>query len=487
MTDLIAIPFTQLELESAKELLYKISPLEPLSEEQYSYYGENQIYDRSFDGGSMKNGVYYGCKFVKANFHGTAGNNSVMEDCSFEKCSLKNANFKYSKFANSMLSIHSSASSYDFSDFSDTTIINSKIEGSSFSECFFWNSKIENSEIKYCEFKNSSFHDCIFNDIDLSNVTFDYSEFMKPRFHNVILPFWSILNIVSGFEQIMAQDDISFKLPNSEHIINCHNYIDNIRLLKPILYQRNSFLALANTYIYDGELQNAYDAVMKGLQYSCKIKDFSTIRHLCKFASINQFFRMEQLKEFYTVLDNNIDISTLGYAEYQNYINELYLAKQLLIDCPFNRDIIRININTQFCYKDSLKLAQTYDLINSTLEQYAPDANNHIVLRHNSPPEIEIILSGDIEIIVAAYFALQLVFFNTLQGIEKIQNIIKNREDRKVRKIETEIKKIELDNIKSKIRRSEILLPEDFKDISYMVKTSTDLPKDLWRLKNSMK
>ena len=129
------------------------------------------------------------------------------------------------------------------------------------------------------------------------------------------------------------------------------------------------------------------------------------------------------------------------------------------------------------------KLTETFNIINSTLEQYAPDSNNCITVRHNSPINLTILVSDNIYTLILVFMALEVVFNRSCNGIEKIQNIIKNRREIKLQKLEMEIKKIEIEKMKAEQKRQQdthhILLPSDFENISYIVKTINDLPKEL--------
>ena len=477
--------FSKLEIESANDFLTTIVPLEPLRDKKNSFEGVNQKYNETFDGSLMRHGIYYDCEFTNINFEGTVGNNTVLRSCKLNNCTFGNSNFIYSDFSNSELTITSHSNRYDYSDFSYASIKNSKLDASSFRECYFQNSRIENSKIYQCELTNSTFKKCFLKKLDLSSASLDYSEFYNTEFYDVILPFFGILNVVTGFEQIATQKDVLFKPASSDYIVKSDEYVENIRLLKPIFFSENNFLALANIYAYDGEIENTYATIFHGLEYACKEKEFSLIRQLCRFASINNYFNLNQLKSFYEFLENNIDVKQLDYVTYRNYLNELYIAKRLLIDCPFNRDIIEIKLKTYFKYSDSAKLAETYRIINTTIERYAPDSNNHIIVRHNSPVDITLIVSDNIYVLYLVFFALQLILCKSFNGIEKIQNLIKNRHEIKLQKLEEEIKKLEIEKLKKELDNPQtsntILLQNDFNNISYLVRTINDLPNELRR------
>lgn len=475
--------FSKLEIASAADFLKTIVPLEPLRDAENSFYGNNQNYDETFKGFLMRHGTYYKCGFTNVAFDGTIGNNSIFRNSKFTDCKFINANFIYSDFSNSNLAINSYSSRYDFSDFTGATIFNSTIVGTSFRECYFQNSRLEDSKMSQCDFSNSNFSNCYFKDIDFSVTTLDFSEFTDSKFQDVILPFFGVLNLVNGFEQIIEQEAVSFKPASSDYTVKSKKYIEDIRLLKPVFYYEKNFLALANIYAYDGEIENTYYTILNGLEYACRQKDFSLIRHLCKFASVNKYFNLKQLKSFYEFLESNINIQQLQYVEYRNYLNELSIAKSLLIDYPFNRDIIEINLKTHFDYSDTDKLTETFNVINSTLEQYAPDSNNLITIRHNSPIDITITVSDNIYTLILVFMALELFFSKSCNGIEKIQNILKNQREIKLQKLEMMLKKLEIEKLKSEQEKQQesrrILLPDDFDNISYIIKTINDLPPEL--------
>ena len=135
--------FSDLEIASSADFLKTIVPLEPLRSEENSFEAVNQNFNESFKGSLMRHGTYYKCRFTNVNFEGTIGNNSIFKDSQFTDCSFVNANFMYSDFSNSSLTVNSNSSIYDFSDFTGTSIINSKIDGASFRECYFRNSALE--------------------------------------------------------------------------------------------------------------------------------------------------------------------------------------------------------------------------------------------------------------------------------------------------------------------------------------------------------
>ena len=72
--------------------------------------------------------------------------------------------------------------------------------------------------------------------------------------------------------------------------------------------------------------------------------------------------------------------------------------------------------------------------------------------------------------------ALELFFNKSCNVIEKVQNILKNRQEIKLKKWEIEKLKAEQE---MRQRSHHILLPSDFQSISYLTKAMNDLPIEL--------
>ena len=142
---------------------------------------------------------------------------------------------------------------------------------------------------------------------------------------------------------------------------------------------------------------------------------------------------------------------------------------------------MEINLKTNFDYSNADKMAETFNVINSTFEKYAPDSNNYITIRHNSPIEFTIVVSDNIYTLILVFMALELFFNKSCNVIEKVQNILKNQQEIKLNKLKIEKSKIEKLKAEQEMRQKSqhILLPSDFKSISYLTKTINDLPIEL--------
>ncbi len=434
------------------------------------------------------------CDFFGIAFSGINGINSCLYQSILRNCNFKNCNLKYSNFGRTAFEkISGEAISFDHSDFSNTELFGSNFKGCSFSNCFFYKTKFNNCHFEQTEFTNAIFMDAQFESIDFSKVSFNNAEFRRCHFCNCILPFFEIVQISYGLKEIFENKDIQFKPVRTNHIVNYNTYLQEIHELLPAFFSANDYTSMVNIYIIEGNMAEAYRTLKHGLTYACKETKFETINSMCRIASSNGF-DSSQLKELYYILTKNIQIEELSNTEYYHYLKQLAQAEEMLFDLGDNINTMYITIETRYCYKETDKLSRTIQNLYEIVDLVNDNISNKIVIRHNSPPTINYILSGDFSNLILVFALILFLFKNSTAYIETIQQFIKNHNDIKLQKIELRLKEIELklkeiELLREKTEKqnpSKILLPENYSNISYIMKTTPDYPSVLlsYDLKN---
>lgn len=477
--------FTDLELNSACDLLKSITPSEPFRSKDLLYTGQNEVYKDDFPGKLMRNGKYNSCTFENVTFDGTIGNSTRMTDCIIKDCFINNSNFIYSDFSNSCFNVNIKGGNFEYCDFFNTSFSNCDIKGTSFAGSYFHKANFSKTIIDSSNFSYSYLYYNKFSDLDLTSVSFNQAQFVHPQFDNVILPFFHILQISVGLEEILSQNNVCFKPVGSEYLVSTQEYINDIHMLMPIFFSENNFIAMANIYKYDGNQNLTKATILTGLRYAIEHLDFELLHSLCNFASLNSYFSPRILKEFYQYIEDNLDISKLSRVNYLKYINEIHLAKNILIDCPFDKTVMEIKLESTFDYKNISKLSQTINIINETLDEMSPDANTHISIRHNSPVELTIVLSDAYPAMLLGFAALGVIFMKGINVLDKIQKIIQNHQEIKSKKLDIKIKELELKEKEKKYNnnKSTILIPSDFNSLSYTLTNPKEIHKDLLRMR----
>lgn len=486
------IPFSAVEIDAARKLAEAIDPNNIQEVSVHSPAVKFAKFNSEIPPYPLKEQKFYQCDFFHVPFPGIDASSIVLKNCRIEHCEITNSNLKFSDFTESEFQITGIASSFDFSDFSGAIFRDSNLEGCSIQESYFYNTKLLNSEFVHSEFVASIFLHSYFEKLDMSKSNLAYTEFEQVNFENVIFPYWGTLHITKGLHEIISGQKTWFATPDGIHRVRSDQYIEELSSLAPFFYHKRDFLALANVYILAGENAKAYDAIMNGVKDACMYGRLKVLRHLCRMASLNSFFSRTQMRKLYELIESALSNTTLTPMQYNNYFLELDLAKRRLIDCPFDLDTINITVQTVIPSSGYQKLSAALKMIDTLVLATAPTAVSHTEVRHNSPIEIVVQVSGVLGQLLLLFAMLEFIFDKSTTYIERVQNIILNAKKIKKNDIDQEeIQQLQrqITEIKNTIRTLEqspqmdsiLVLPgtEDFRGISYTLSTKHRLPEEL--------
>lgn len=475
--------FSPVEIDVAIKLAQAVDPDEPQGVETVGQCVKHECFGPDTYAHVLKGKKFIDCRFCGMSISGTNVSSAILENCSLGQCEIVNSNLKCSDFSRSRLQLSGVSSSFDSSDFSCATIRDSHLEGCSFSESYFWGAEIQNSAFIDSEFTSAVFLRTSIENVDMSRANLEYSEFGQTEFMNVSLPYWGILHITKGFSEILLVPDVWFVTPDGAHRVKRDQYLEEMSLLRPYLYYKKDFLALANLYIFDGDNTNAYYAILCGIEHAISIGNLKLMRNLCRLASLNSFFPKAQMYEFYQRIEASLANTNLSPMQYKNYTQELDLAKHFLIDCPLDQDSISITVCTSIPSTNYQRLSAMLRTLDTVIAETAPMAVSHMEVRHNSPIEIVVQVSGALVQLLTVFAVLDLIFEKTTSYIERIQNIILNH--KKIRKTQEDQDVIEqlekqIIEMKETIRKMEeqpaasnastlLADPEEIRRISYVL------------------
>lgn len=470
----LELEYSNMEIDVANTLLNSIIQLENhgcdnvLSTENPDFNDDNLIAYSDFRNRLFDNQYWVGIN----------GINMSIIDCLLKGCSFTNSNLKYTNFCGSSMNITAEATSFDYSDFSNATIENSQFSGCSMSNGFFYRTKFKSCQFEHVEFTNAIFLESIIENIDFSHVSFENAEFRNCTFIQCIFPYFEILHISCGLGEILQNQELEFMTVHANHLVTCTEFKQELHELLPAFYSKADYMAIGNINISEGNIQDGYISIISGLKRAAQRKDFRKINNLCRLASCNHIFSRQHLKEFYRALEQSINIEELSNVEYNRYFYELLEAKRMLIDHYLATDNMYITLATKFCYRDTVKLTTTMDTIYKTADMVDPSMSCNIIVRHNSPPTFTIDLCGDVGNLLLLFALLSYIFKKTTVFIDTIQNIIRNHNEIKLQKMDIVLKKMEIEK-NNKQSSCSILLPEDYADISYILKTTPSCPIEL--------
>lgn len=477
---------TKLEIDNAQNYLFQI---DKNFFENYQVFSE-PVYQQTFSDDTdipvFLKPRFEQCNFLSTELVGISGTNSIFDTCQLQNCNITNSNYKFSGFFSSSIK-NSNIENSCFEDviFEGTNLIKCEIKGCALTNSIISQSTLENLSISYCDFEGSLLKNVQLKNIDFSQNGFNYVEFDNVSIKNIIFPFADIFHCYNGLDLISEYDnDIILSFENGDTIISAKKCITLLDIFLPFFYSKNDFMAVSNIYIYRGEHEKAYWSIIDGLKNSLKRKDFKLIYNLCKLASCNSFFTRKQLRDFYELLQSDMVVAHLNTYEYKYYLAKMTEIKSLLIDNPFGRSQLVIEINTNILPDDYENLNFLIQKIDKIVDTQLPQANKYLSLRHNSPNVLEIFLSESLPnlILFIGYFST--ILLGTTKIIKELQTIVKNHKEIEGIKLDNLIKKIELEKkelemIDKDSKNAPCQKSNHIDKISYHIETNINIPADL--------
>lgn len=485
--------FSPLEIDTAQRFAESIDPANLQEISMQTRPIECETYCQGSLIPPMKGQAFYQCNFLQIPFEGIDASPALLKRCQIERGKIINSNFSSSNFSGSEFNISGLASSFNTSDFSETVVCDSEFKGCSFSESYFYCAKLLNCKFVHSEFVSAQFIQASLENCDLACSNLAYAEFKQSSFSQTVFPYWGTLHVVRGLPEILSGYKSTFSTPDGQHCVEKAQYMEELLLLRPFFCQKNDFLALANSHILVGESAKAYQAITMGMEYACNQGNLTLLRHLCRVASLNSFFSQPQMRELYNLIETALSEATLTPMQYRNYSQELYLARRLLIDSPFDQDTIKITIQTKIPCTAYDRISGAIKTIDCLLAAVAPETTSHIEIRHNSPVEFIIQIAGKLMDLIASFAALNQFFDKTSTYVERMQNIvIHHKELKQKKKDQAKIEQLEkqVAELNGRIQQLEhqlvqnsasLALPgsDDFLRISYALFTKEYFPKEL--------
>jgi len=494
LTDISVSQFT----ESSNTLLKHVKNKGNFFSQDRSYrnaIGVN-IIQHNFATKNQRRSYFQDCNVVDTNFESAGYLGSTFRDTNFNNCNFKYGNFHSCSFEKVIFTSESishtiESAGFHKSVFSETTFKNMSFFSCGFTDVLFNNCLFENCIFRLCSMENTVFNSCIFIDVSMPSQNLEYVQFENPHMERVLLPFAPLPYLFKGLKYILSAQESAkigiYSIDVVEKQITPHAY--NALMSDFInfhMFEKNYF-PLANIYISNNNYDLAYQAIVKGVLGSLKIRDFRMLRHFCKVVYLNDIFTVKERQE---LLENIImwaEIQSFRIGERYNYELNIGSIHQMLLYNNYTKPTLNIRL------KSNIVLTSKLQLLLEVLEEILPSNNlnkHYIELHHNSPFEVAIIFISDnfydvFKTIALTYASLQGTqkFINLISSIcEKIQDAIlrsdshkKNKQEmilnnllieekqRSIEKQSSEIEKlsIELKAIKDKSSNTEKFLNEN--------------------------
>lgn len=415
---------------------------------------------------SLKRSSLIKSKVCKADFINTALTTSFFSDVYFENSNFDESNMQYCQFSyNKFKGIKIYSTNLSYSNFYNTEFLNVKFKGSTISEilfeqctfidCIFTSSMLENAIFVQCTFKNVKF----------INTNIEYMELRKCEFTDVYFPMAQIPYIFGLLQNIPENKD-SIKLWTDKTEITLEKY----KTLKDSFFIYYSSIAeyfpLANLYLANHELDNAYKCIVLGIKDAIEHCNFRMLKFFCKLAKQGDFFEHKKLKELYMLIEKYVSEMPLNVYEQRSFIHNIGEIRSILLDSIHDFPTARIVMQTNIDSSESDKIIAFINYIDDILCQFSTQKISHIEYRHNSDANFVAFISANYKEILLIVNTLLILSNNV---IDSVQKKILNHQQIVLNRLEINEKEKQKDARK---KQEELLK----KDIQYTVQYIIDSP-----------
>lgn len=395
-------------------------------------------FEESIDLRNTMRGNFYSCIFLKTDFNNFDCTDYFIYNCNLDSININNSNFNFLGIVESSISkSFISNSSFEFSSIESTDFINTKISSCNFQSSLFKNSYFYNCDISCTDFKGSIIENCVFDNINFFQTDLQYVEFNhEVQIIKSQLLIEDILHCFNGLECIQRnKNNVKLKLFEDSTALEGNVFLSSLNKMLGYFYSIYDYFSIANIYIFGGDKQKAYNAILLGIKHNLKQRDFKLIRYLSKLAATSSLFTKKDLKNIYNYLNSYSMQQGLTRFEYRHFINELFEIKHLLIESPYNLTQMSIIIETTIDEYDYNKLSNIINTIDLVADKMIPQTLKSISIRHNSSPIIEILLSDYISYLIPFFALICAIFGASSKYIDKIYDIAIKREELKSAKL----------------------------------------------------
>jgi len=418
--------------------------------DQYSIY-KGVFISEDHSGENLRRSYYVDCEFSKSNLTnvGLSGSiinssnfsenifsNTKLDSCELDECNFINEKLTYVNFSKSIIS--------------NSIFKDCEMEAVNFTDTLFENVSFVNCVWKSLSLENAVFCNTSFDSVDLRKLNFEFSQFHNVHMNNVRLPFPTIPYIINGLEYLMnTSDDIWVSSAQSPiGRISKEEYLTYIYDLEKFYIKTQNYFPLANIYIAKKQWEEAFSAIISGIQFSIRIiRNFRLVYYYCKLLQFTKSFSADKLSSIYDYINKNISDTNLRHQDYYNYTRYIDSIRNTLMnkkDSSSLQFFISTNILSAEYNKLSILTSIFDEIVNYVNKEYISDIKYYVEMRHGSPYDFFIKFFGSTDSLLHVLAIVSGTIWGITYLIDKIQDLENKRLDNKKKELEIKEKEIDI-------------------------------------------
>ena len=340
----------------------------------------------------FKNLIYSKCKFEKVAFTNSSFYSVVFSNCNLDGNSFACCNCYNSKFIANKTIIFD-GNNFSQSSFNSCEFLHNTFSSSAFLQTLFNKCVIKNTCVQSCTMEGSQFINCRFENMDFGSANIEFIELIHTTLSNVIFPFYQLPYIIGIFDYTESEIQ-KIKLRVGKRTVYMKEYIMEIDDLILYYQQEKEYFPKCNLQILKGDIGNASQTLLEGVNASLDDLDFRMIRHFCRLASHHNLINEITTRRILKSLENYLASSKVPPERLNECIIHMGEIRRILLSGNSNSVTFNLNIRTNICKKNQRGMQYINSLCNEMNEALSQNdfgqLGFEIAISNHSPFDIVI-------------------------------------------------------------------------------------------------
>lgn len=421
-----------------------------------SYFWDCQFLNSDFSNMGMSGSMFKETTFLDCKIY-----NTKLDSCAFESCNFitSERNLIANNQDGNLINLNLSKSTVVQSNFENCTLL-----GANFTDSVFVDVTFKNCVWQSLALENSIFKNTIFDSVVIKKLNFEFSQFEDVKMNNVRLPFPTIPYIFNGLSYILnTTDNVVISSANSPTgSISTLEYAEYLKDLETFYIKTQNFFPLANIYISLNKKNEAFAAIVSGIQHAMQLHSYRMVYYYCKLLKTKEYFSDIQCLNIYNMIVNCMNHQEWSLAEFYSIKKYIDPIRSLLLNEQASSSLT-ISVSTNIEHYEIEKLSKLIQVIEETISFIKDSDNNnikhYIEVRHHCPFDLFLKVFGSYESLLLVAGFLHFIFTSTDKIYDKVIKYRKNYFEGKIQK--AQLRNLELDNQLKERALSEPTKPEE--------------------------
>lgn len=375
--------FSDIQVQNAVHTLEKYISLMQNNNRLFEN-GINLKINGCFEDVSLKRSTLIDSEIQDVNFGNAALTGSYFSNTGLSNSTFSESNVQYCQFIkNTWKNINVKSTNLSYSNFYGVTFKNVNFKGSTVAEILFERCNFENCLFSSSMMENTVFLCCTFQDVTFSNSNIEYMELKNCNLSNVSFPM-SQFPYIYGIFNALPDNKKDITLSADNQIITMEEYLGLKESFIVYYTSIEEYFPLANIYLAENKINLAFNSIVMGIRKSIAQRNFRMLKFFCKQAKQGNIFSYDVLKRLYASIEQYVSEQKFNIYERRSFIYNIGEIRSSLLDSFDEFPTARIVMQTNIDSKESEKMMQFIEHIDSSINDLCTKKISHIEIRHNS-------------------------------------------------------------------------------------------------------